>query len=273
MRVSWNPFFSYLADRLERWAALSTLILLRIRLPMRPHLPLSLLFTIVAVLSAALCRTDPAPAGGHCACAGPTVPARSRSPRYSAQSRPSIGVAFGGGSARGIAHVGVIRWLEEHRIPIDVAAGTSMGGLIGGSFATGMDADEIDAMLGGIDWDVMFGVVELRLQEHPPQGRRARLPVPARVRPEGRHRRPDLAQQRRAGRPAARADRRAVLRHRPLRPPADAVPGGGRRPGECHRSGDGSRVARPGDARDDVAAPRSSRRSSATGGCWSTAAR
>ena len=59
------------------------------------------------------------------------------SPRYTAQSRPSIGVAFGGGSARGIAHVGVIRWLEEHRIPIDVAAGTSMGGLIGGSFATG----------------------------------------------------------------------------------------------------------------------------------------
>ena len=38
--------------------------------------------------------------------------------------RPTVGVAFGGGSARGIAHVGVIRWLEEHRIPIDVAAGT-----------------------------------------------------------------------------------------------------------------------------------------------------
>ena len=54
--------------------------------------------------------------------------------------RRSVGVAFGGGSARGIAHAGVIRWMEEHRIPIDVAAGTSMGGLIGGAFATGMDA-------------------------------------------------------------------------------------------------------------------------------------
>ena len=61
--------------------------------------------------------------------------------------RPTVGVAFGGGSARGIAHVGVIRWFEEHRIPIDVAAGTSMGGLIGGAFATGMDAAEIDEML------------------------------------------------------------------------------------------------------------------------------
>ena len=73
------------------------------------------------------------------------------------QERPTIGVAFGGGSARGIAHVGVIRWFEEHRIPIDVAAGTSMGGLIGGSFATGMDAAAIQAMLQDIDWDQMFG--------------------------------------------------------------------------------------------------------------------
>jgi hypothetical protein len=42
--------------------------------------------------------------------------------------RPTVGVAFGGGSARGIAHVGVIRWFEEHRIPIDAGAGTSMVG-------------------------------------------------------------------------------------------------------------------------------------------------
>src|SRR5689334_25294645 len=68
-----------------------------------------------------------------------------------AAARPKIGVAFGGGSARGIAHVGVIRWLDEHHIPIDVAAGTSMGGLIGGAFATGMSADEIEAMLSGVD--------------------------------------------------------------------------------------------------------------------------
>src|SRR6187431_963997 len=74
-----------------------------------------------------------------------------------AQERPKVGVAFGGGSARGIAHVGVIRWFEEHHIPIDVAAGTSMGGLIGGSFATGMDAAAIQQMLHDIDWDQMFG--------------------------------------------------------------------------------------------------------------------
>ena len=71
--------------------------------------------------------------------------------------RPKVGVALGGGSARGIAHVGVIRWLDEHHIPIDVIAGTSMGGLIGGAFASGMSADEIETMLSGVDWDAMFG--------------------------------------------------------------------------------------------------------------------
>ena len=71
--------------------------------------------------------------------------------------RPTVGVAFGGGSARGIAHVGVIRWMEEHRIPIDVAAGTSMGGLVGGAFASGMDAKELHAFITGLNWDQLFG--------------------------------------------------------------------------------------------------------------------
>jgi len=75
----------------------------------------------------------------------------------SGPGRPKVGVAFGGGSARGIAHVGVIRWLEEHRVPIDVAAGTSMGGLVGGAFATGMDAAELEGFIRSIDWDQLFG--------------------------------------------------------------------------------------------------------------------
>ena len=71
--------------------------------------------------------------------------------------RPRVGVAFGGGSARGIAHVGFIRWLEEHHVPIDVAAGTSMGGLVGGAFASGMSAEELRVLIESTDWDVMFG--------------------------------------------------------------------------------------------------------------------
>ena len=124
---------------------------------MHPYLRLSQLFTTVAVLSAACAAPIQRPLAV-------TVPVplqlsqQSPSPRYTAQSRPTIGVAFGGGSARGIAHVGVIRWLDEHRIPIDVAAGTSMGGLIGGSFATGHGRRrDRRTMLGDIDWDQMFG--------------------------------------------------------------------------------------------------------------------
>jgi NTE family protein len=73
------------------------------------------------------------------------------------EERPRVGVAFGGGSARGLAHVGIIAWFEDHHIPIDVAAGTSMGGLIGGAFAAGMRAEELRALIEATDWDVMFG--------------------------------------------------------------------------------------------------------------------
>ena len=73
------------------------------------------------------------------------------------QPRPRVGVAFGGGSARGLAHVGVVRWFEEHHIPIDLIAGTSMGGLIGGAFASGMSADELSQLLDQTNWDEMFG--------------------------------------------------------------------------------------------------------------------
>src|SRR5204862_5566415 len=70
--------------------------------------------------------------------------------------RPRLGVAFGGGSARGLAHLGLIRWFEEHHVPIDVAAGTSMGGLVGGAFASGMSAEELRVLIAGTDWDAMF---------------------------------------------------------------------------------------------------------------------
>jgi NTE family protein len=100
------------------------------------------------------------------ACAAPFQRAAPRSPAARPErtspaiqkaGRQAVGVAFGGGSARGIAHVGVIRWLEEHRIPIDAAAGTSMGGLVGGAFATGMDAGELERFITSLDWDQLFG--------------------------------------------------------------------------------------------------------------------
>jgi NTE family protein len=73
-----------------------------------------------------------------------------------ALSRPRIGLALGGGSARGIAHVGVLEWFEEHHIPIDFIVGTSMGGLVAGAYASGMTPAEIRELMKSADWDLMF---------------------------------------------------------------------------------------------------------------------
>jgi NTE family protein len=70
--------------------------------------------------------------------------------------RPRIGLALGGGSARGIAHIGVLEWFEQHHIPIDSIVGTSMGGLIAGAYASGMTPAEIRTLMRETDWDVMF---------------------------------------------------------------------------------------------------------------------
>ena len=57
----------------------------------------------------------------------------------SAAARPTVGLALEGGGALGLAHIGVIKWLQEHRIPVDYVGGTSMGGLVGGFYAIGMN--------------------------------------------------------------------------------------------------------------------------------------
>ena len=61
--------------------------------------------------------------------------------------RPKIGLVLEGGGALGLAHIGVIQWLEEHRIPVNYVAGTSMGGLVGGLYATGHSAPEVKALI------------------------------------------------------------------------------------------------------------------------------
>jgi NTE family protein len=67
--------------------------------------------------------------------------------------RPKVGLVLQGGGALGLAHVGVITWLEEHHIAIDYVAGTSMGGLVGGVYATGHNAAEMRHIVQGIPWD------------------------------------------------------------------------------------------------------------------------
>lgn len=70
-----------------------------------------------------------------------------------ARERQKIGLVLSGGGARGAAHVGVIRVLERERVPIDMIAGTSMGSIVGGLYASGMSVDEIEHTLKTLDWD------------------------------------------------------------------------------------------------------------------------
>jgi NTE family protein len=67
--------------------------------------------------------------------------------------RPKIGLALSGGGARGFAHIGILKWFEEHRIPVDYLAGTSMGGLVGGMYAIGKSPGEMQELVGSLEWD------------------------------------------------------------------------------------------------------------------------
>jgi NTE family protein len=84
-------------------------------------------------------------------------------PKYDQKSRPKLGLVLEGGGALGLAHIGVITWMEEHRIPVSYVAGTSMGGLVGGIYATGRSPAEVRELINGIDWDsVLSGVTPFR---------------------------------------------------------------------------------------------------------------
>jgi NTE family protein len=97
--------------------------------------------------------------GGFCAAglflfslAVPPRNARAEEP----PKRPKIGLALGGGGARGTAHIGVIRMLEELHIPIDYVAGTSMGSIIGGLYSCGYTPDQMEKLIATIHWDTLF---------------------------------------------------------------------------------------------------------------------
>ncbi|MEL7285725.1 MAG: patatin-like phospholipase family protein [Pseudomonadota bacterium] len=68
------------------------------------------------------------------------------------EGRPKIALVLSGGGARGAAHVGVIRRLEELRVPVDMIVGTSMGAVVGGLYASGLNADELEQVIRDIDW-------------------------------------------------------------------------------------------------------------------------
>ena len=98
---------------------------------------------------------------------GPLCGAAAQDAPATTTSRPSIGLVLAGGGAKGAAHIGVLRILDELRVPVDCVVGTSMGALVGAAFATGMRPAEIERQVLAIDWQRTVGG----------QGRRDRMPI------------------------------------------------------------------------------------------------
>ncbi|MGQ9724218.1 MAG: patatin-like phospholipase RssA [Tepidimonas sp.] len=79
-----------------------------------------------------------------------------------AASRPRIGLALGSGAARGWAHIGVLRVLEEAGVPIDIVCGTSIGALVGAAYAGG-ELDRLEPWVRGLGWQQVVGLIDLKM--------------------------------------------------------------------------------------------------------------
>ena len=87
-------------------------------------------------------------------CAQVALPAQ-RAPDVPAP-RPRVALVLSGGGARGAAHVGVLRYLEERRVPVDFVTGTSMGAIVGGLYSAGLSPAEIERVLAQTNWRTLF---------------------------------------------------------------------------------------------------------------------
>jgi len=68
-------------------------------------------------------------------------------------ARPTVGLVLAGGGARGAAHIGILKYLEEQNIPVDIVTGTSFGAIVGGLYASGLSAVEIENLMLTMDWE------------------------------------------------------------------------------------------------------------------------
>ena len=92
-------------------------------------------------------------AGGNAALAGNICPEGAFEGE---QQRPKVALVLCGGGAKGAAHIGVLKVLEEVGMPVDMIVGTSIGGLVGGMYAMGYDAEQLDSIVAGCDWKYLL---------------------------------------------------------------------------------------------------------------------
>jgi NTE family protein len=85
----------------------------------------------------------------------PPAIAQDRAPA-SDKPRPKVVLVLSGGGARGSAHIGVIKKLEDYHVPVDLVVGTSMGSIVGGLYASGWSIEDIESKIATIDWGAVF---------------------------------------------------------------------------------------------------------------------
>jgi NTE family protein len=112
-----------------------------------PRLPASAAGMVAALLavSALAQTTQPAPPTESAAPVAASIP-----------GRPKICLVLSGGGARGAAHVGVLKVLQEMRVPVDCVAGTSMGSIVGAAYASGASIPEMEEMIGKLSARLLF---------------------------------------------------------------------------------------------------------------------
>ncbi len=108
-------------------------------------------FGVVSALIATLSLLS-SHAGAVHAAQAPAAQAPAAEPGH----RLRVGLVLSGGGARGAAHIGVLKVLEELHVPIDAIAGTSMGAVVGGLYASGLSAREIEAVMSSVNWQEAF---------------------------------------------------------------------------------------------------------------------
>ena len=71
---------------------------------------------------------------------------------FSAHARDKVGLVLSGGGAKGTAHIGVLKVLEQHNVPVDYVVGTSIGAYVAGMYALGYDVEDIETIMLGLPW-------------------------------------------------------------------------------------------------------------------------
>ena len=133
--------------------------------------PFSLSLLIFSLFARGFCQTETTPP----------------SPNATTPPHPKVGLVLEGGGALGLAHIGVIQWLEEHQIPVTYVTGTSMGGLVGGLYATGHSAPEIKELIKTVNWDqVLAGQTPYKNYSFRRKQDAAEYPESSGVRPQKR---------------------------------------------------------------------------------------